>query len=139
MKQYWSAVLRRQWPVLTVAVIGLVAGGLNLGLSAVLVARYGYVAAAAAAVVANVLLLAATMVWGLRPSRETVPYGLAGRVALATAIMAAAVLLVGRLSALDGVPGLVAGVATGVVAYGAAIVALGELRGEWRAARRRWA
>ncbi|MCB0925818.1 MAG: DUF3017 domain-containing protein [Mycobacterium sp.] len=25
MKQYWSAVLRRQWPVLTVAVIGLVA------------------------------------------------------------------------------------------------------------------
>ena len=83
--------------------------------------------------------VAATMVWGLRPSRETVPYGLAGRVALATAIMAAAVLLVGRLSALDGVPGLVAGVATGVVAYGAAIVALGELRGEWRAARRRWA
>lgn len=25
MKRYWSAVLRRQWPVLTVAVIGLVA------------------------------------------------------------------------------------------------------------------
>jgi len=25
MKQYWSAVLRRQWPVLTVAAIGLVA------------------------------------------------------------------------------------------------------------------
>lgn len=25
MKQYWSAVLRRQWPVLTVAGIGLVA------------------------------------------------------------------------------------------------------------------
>lgn len=25
MKQYWSAVLRRQWPTLTVAAIGLVA------------------------------------------------------------------------------------------------------------------
>ena len=25
MKQYWSAVLRRQWPVLSVALIGLVA------------------------------------------------------------------------------------------------------------------
>ncbi len=119
------------------AAIGLVTGVVNVGLSLVLVARFGYQAAAVATLVANVLLLLGMLSWGRQPWGGVMPWQAALRSVLAAAVMAAAVWAVGLIVAPGRLPGLVLAIGVGGLVYAGVLWATGELKSELAQVRAR--
>ena len=137
VSQYFSLRFMVAKETQKMAAIGLTAGVVNIGLSIVLVPRYGYAVAAVSTLVANVLLCAGAMIWGVRPGRDVLPLRVILKVLAATAAMA---VVVGGLQCqfeIDSVPRLLLAIACGALTYGLVLWRTGEIDGELARIRER--
>ena len=121
---------RKRTGLLSLCYLG--AGVINLGLNLVLVPRYGYMAAAAANLIAFLALL--TLVWAASRSLFAWPFPVATgtRVGVAVTLMGFLVWLTTRSIASPGLQ-LAVGVPVGMTAYALAILAVGALEPRERA------
>ena len=127
ISQYFTLRFMVAKGTLKMAAISLTAGVINIGLSILLVPRHGYVAAAAATLVANLLLCAAAMIWGVRPGRDVLPLRAWLKTLAATAAMGAVVGGLQRQLAIDDLPSLLLVVAAGVLTYTLVLWRTGEI------------
>lgn len=137
LSQYFSLQFMVARRTGIMAVIALASGILNVGLCSLLVAAYGYRAAAVATVIANLVLLACNIAWGLTPWRQCIPWQSLTRSLVASLVMAAGVWGLGRLLALPELQRLVLQVTAGSLLYGLILWGSGEFTGELATVRGR--
>jgi O-antigen/teichoic acid export membrane protein len=117
-------VFRKKTTHIMAAIIA--AGLLNLGLNFWLVPRFGYMAAAVTTLISYALLLAAMVVVSRKHFVWDFPFKSLGKVAGASAVMAAIVYPVGHWLTSSTLVNLIAGICIGVVVYLAMLFLLRE-------------
>lgn len=127
VSQYFSLRFMVAKETQKMAAIGLAAGLVNIGLSLLLVPRHGYVLAAAATLIANLLLCAGNMVWGVRPGRDVLPWHAILRAMAATAALVVVVGGIKRQLAIDDLPRLLLVIACGALTYALVLWRSGEI------------
>ncbi len=138
ISQYFSLQFMVAKRTGTMALIGIFTGVLNVALSLLLVARYGYLAAAWATVVANIVLLAGMMIWGLKPWREAIPWRAAFNSLVSVAAMVLVITVLNHMVGVDGIPSLVLKIIVSAGVYALVLWKSGEISGELVQIRHRW-
>jgi O-antigen/teichoic acid export membrane protein len=108
--------------------VTIIAGLLNLGLNFWLVPRFGYMAAAVTTLISYAFLLAAMVIISRKYFVWDFPFKSLGKVAFASALMAAVVYPVGNWLTSSALVNLIAGVCIGVMVYFAVLFLLREPR-----------
>jgi len=137
VSQYFSLRFMVAKETQKMAAIGLGVGLINIGLSIVLVPKHGYAVAAVSTLVANLLLCAGTMIWGIRPGREVVPWRAIFKALAAAAGMAVVVGGLQRQLVIDNLPRLLLVIACGILTYALVLWRTGEIDGELTLIRER--
>ncbi|MBU1676655.1 polysaccharide biosynthesis C-terminal domain-containing protein, partial [bacterium] len=136
LSQYFSLKFIVAKRTAVMAAVGLSAAAVNIGLSLYLVPRHGYLSAAYSTLVANAVMLAASMIWGIRPERVVLPLRTAWRSVLAAAAMAFVLGGLMRVLTIDDAPRLALAVLIGAGTYFLVIWRTGEIDVELREAGR---
>jgi len=113
-----------------IMIVTVISGLLNLGLNFWLVPRYSYMAAAVTTFISYAFLLAAMIILSRRYFVWEFPFKSLGKIALASAVMAAAVYPVGNGLTTSTLINLILGIIVGVVVYLAMLFLLREPRKE---------
>jgi len=137
VSQYFSLRFMVAKQTQKMAAIFLTAGLVNISLSILLVPHHGYVVAAATTVVANLLLCAGAMIWGVRPGRDVLPWRPLLKVLGAAAAMTAVVGGLQRQLDVDNLPRLLLVVVCGVLTYALVLWRTGEIDDEVALVRER--
>jgi O-antigen/teichoic acid export membrane protein len=131
LSQYFSLQFMVAKRTGVMATIGLVTGILNVVLSIGLVARFGYLAAAFGTIVANLMLLLAMMIWGVKPWHDVIPWRAVVHAVGAATVMAAVIIGLKNVMGIDTILQLVLAVLVGAGIYGVVLWRTGELPGNF--------